>query len=69
LIARTHFELAKYSEAEEVFKRIRQLHPYQIEGMDLYGTCLWQLKKKVHLSSLSSTLKDIAPEFAETWLL
>jgi anaphase-promoting complex subunit 3 len=68
LIARAHFELAKYSEAEEVFKRIRQLHPYQIEGMDLYGTCLWQLKKKVDLSSLSSTLKDVEPDCAETLL-
>lgn len=35
----------KYSEAEKVWKELREVEPYRLEGMDYYSSCLWHLRK------------------------
>lgn len=35
--------------------------------MDIYGTCLWHLKKKVILCSLGKELEHLYPRAPQTW--
>lgn len=39
-----------------MFEKIRLKDPLNISGMDVYGTCLWHLKKEVELNHLSKDL-------------
>lgn len=37
--------------------------------MDLYGTCLWHMKKKVELSALGKELEELDKFAPQTWYL
>jgi anaphase-promoting complex subunit 3 len=46
---------------------MREVDPNRIDGLAYYGTTLWQLKKKVHLSALGKQLKESNEKAPETW--
>jgi anaphase-promoting complex subunit 3 len=54
--ARAFFEDHNYMAAERVYRRLGELQPYRMEGMDIYSTTLWHLKRPVQLSHLAYRL-------------
>ena len=66
-IGKVYFELHDYQNAEKVYLKLRQLHPYHLEGLEYYSTVLWHLQKEITLSSLSQELTDYDKLAPETW--
>jgi anaphase-promoting complex subunit 3 len=52
-VGRAHFEKVDYHEAERVFELARRKDPTRLEGMEVFSTVLWHLKKEVELSFLA----------------
>ncbi|KAL3673595.1 hypothetical protein V7S43_001297 [Phytophthora oleae] len=66
-IGRAHFEMADYMRAQEVFCALHRAEPYRMEGLDLYSTTLWHLKKEVELSYLAQQATDFDKLSCEAW--
>ncbi|KAI8910285.1 hypothetical protein EDD86DRAFT_205012 [Gorgonomyces haynaldii] len=66
MLAKSYFETGNYTDAEAVFRKIRRTDVYRAEDMDLYGTCLWHLKKAVDISHLAKEMQQFAPNRPET---
>ena len=63
-----HFRCAKYNEAARVFRKLYELHPHTVEGVDIFSTVLWQLKNEKELSLLARRAVELAPSCAEPWI-
>jgi anaphase-promoting complex subunit 3 len=63
-----HFRCAKYQEAARLFRRLYDLHPHTVRGVDTFSTVLWQLKDEKALNQLSRRAVALAPSRAETWI-
>ncbi|KAF2807103.1 TPR-like protein [Mytilinidion resinicola] len=55
-IGKAHYERSAYTEAEEVFARIKKIAPSRMDDMEVYSNVLWQLKKETDLAYLSHEL-------------
>lgn len=66
-IARCHFELGDYEDAAKGYEMVQQMQPYRLEGMEIYSTCLWHLKKQYELTYLSQTTHEMNKHAPETW--
>ncbi|KAK9717260.1 anaphase-promoting complex subunit cdc27 [Basidiobolus ranarum] len=66
-VAKAHFELAEYKEANAIFQRIRSSDPHYTEGMEIYSTVLWHLRNEVDLSILAHDLSDSDRDAPQTW--
>ena len=66
-IGKVHFELHEYQKSENTYLKLRQLHPYHLEGLEYYSTVLWHLQKEITLSSLSQELTEYDKLAPETW--
>ncbi|KAE8910894.1 Cell division cycle protein 27 [Phytophthora fragariae] len=66
-IGRAHFEMADYVRAHEVFCTLHRSEPHRMEGLDLYSTTLWHLKKEVELSYLAQQATDFDKLSCEAW--
>ena len=53
LMGRCHYEMVEYVEAERYFQWSRRLSPDRLEGLEVYSTVLWHLRKHVELSYLA----------------
>jgi len=53
LVGLCHFESAEYAKAEQVFQQVWRREPLRVEGLELYSSALWQLKKEVALGVLA----------------
>jgi len=58
-VGRSHFEMAQYEDAEAAFERIQQSEPYRLDGLEIYSTILWHLKKDKKLSYLAQHMSEI----------
>ncbi|KAK9245848.1 hypothetical protein V1506DRAFT_226669 [Lipomyces tetrasporus] len=67
-LGRAYFEIVRYKESEEVFKRLRAVDPMRLEDMEVYSTLLWHLRRDVELSFLAHELADIDRNSAQTWI-
>ncbi|KAM3134490.1 hypothetical protein pb186bvf_013456 [Paramecium bursaria] len=67
-IARSLMDQVKYSEAEKVWKELREVEPYRLEGMDYYSSCLWHLRKQVDLTYLAHGCMQTSTNAPETWV-
>ncbi|KAF1380282.1 hypothetical protein PFLUV_G00185210, partial [Perca fluviatilis] len=45
-IGRAYFELAEYTQAERLFSEVRRIESYRVEGMEIYSTTLWHLRRR-----------------------
>ena len=52
-IGQAHFEMVDYHAAEKTFQQLRLLDPCRLEGLEVYSTVLWHMKKEVELSGLA----------------
>ncbi|KAG4063873.1 Cell division cycle protein 27 A [Phytophthora cactorum] len=66
-IGRAYFEMADYVRAQEVFCASHRAEPHRMEGLDLYSTTLWHLKKEVELSYLAQQATDFDKLSCEAW--
>ena len=66
-IGRAHFEQAAYAEAEKFFRKMRVLAPSRLEGMEMYSTILWHLKREADLSFLAHELVDSSWHSPQAW--
>ena len=66
-IGRAHFEMADYARAQDVFCALHRVEPHRMEGLDIYSTTLWHLKKDVELSYLAQQATDFDKLSCEAW--
>jgi len=66
-MAKAHYELAGYAEAEKFFRRLRMLAPTRHEDMEFYSTVLWQLRKGTELSFLAHELTESVWDSPQAW--
>ena len=68
-VGKAHFELSDYAEAARHFDWARRADPTRLEGMEVYSTVLWHLKREAELAFLAHealALDRLAPE---TWCI
>ena len=67
LVGRAYAEMVNYPEARRAFEWSRSVCPHRLDGMEVYSTVLWHLKKEIELSYLAQecvALDRLAPQ---TW--
>ncbi|KAH9880991.1 hypothetical protein J1614_001484 [Plenodomus biglobosus] len=57
-IGKAYYERAQYAEAENTFRRLRDIAPSHMEHMEVYSNTLWQRKEEVTLGHLAHSLMD-----------
>eukprot|EP00879_Flechtneria_rotunda_P032571 GHRR01035799.1.p1 GENE.GHRR01035799.1~~GHRR01035799.1.p1 ORF type:complete len:408 (+),score=197.72 GHRR01035799.1:218-1441(+) len=67
LMARCLYELVDYSRAAEAFEAARAADPLSLEGMELYSTALWHLKRDVELAHLAQHVLAVDRLAPEAW--
>eukprot|EP00347_Sterkiella_histriomuscorum_P021758 403332866 len=66
-VGKCYFEMSKYTEAEKFYKKVLNVEPYRLEGLEYYSTCLWHLRKQVDLCYLSNHALEKSLFAPETW--
>lgn len=66
-IGTAYFEIAEYHLAEQKFTELRRLDKYHMNGMVIFSTLLWFLKKEGSLSSLALDLVELDRLSPEAW--
>ena len=51
-LARCYFDDHKYQDALDIYKRIQQIEPHRLMGLEYYSTCLWRLEDSITLSGI-----------------
>ncbi|BGO97485.1 putative 20S cyclosome subunit BimA/Nuc2/Cdc27 [Rhodotorula toruloides ATCC 204091] len=67
-LAKAHFEMLSYDKAEKAFRQARHVAPYLVDGMELYSTTLWHLRKSTELSFLAQELMVADPRHPASWI-
>lgn len=67
LVGRAHAEMVDYPEAERAFAWARSVCPHRLDGMEVYSTVLWHLKKEVALSHLAQEAVALDRLSPQTW--
>ena len=62
-------QMVDYAEAERAFEWCRRVDPARLEGLDIYSTVLWHLKKEVDLSYLAQEMVALNRLAPQTWLV
>jgi tetratricopeptide (TPR) repeat protein len=58
-VGKSYFEMAQYESAERAFENATRLEPYRLEGLEVYSTILWHLKRDTRLSHLAHHMSQI----------
>eukprot|EP00955_Chlamydomonas_euryale_P069000 360298-Chlamydomonas_euryale.AAC.4 len=56
-----------YRASASAFESARQLDPHRVEGMDMYSTVLWHLKRSVDLSYLAQEMQAVDRMAPQVW--
>ncbi|GAA5978695.1 hypothetical protein JCM10908_004450 [Rhodotorula pacifica] len=67
-LANAHFDAMQYDEAARAFEQVRRCAPHRLDGMAVYSTSLWHLRRATALSLLAQELLAVAPEHATAWI-
>ncbi|KAK3825732.1 MAG: hypothetical protein J3Q66DRAFT_328462 [Benniella sp.] len=67
-LAKCKFETQDYASAARYFEHARELEPNLQRDMEIYSSCLWQLKKEMALSTLAKELKDADHQSPQAWV-
>lgn len=68
-MGKAYFELVDFSNALRVFEELRKIAPYRMEGMAIYSTILWHLRKDAELSFLSQEALELDKTCCESWCI
>lgn len=52
-IGQAYYEMVDYPAAEKIFQQVRLIDPCRLQGLEIYSTVLWHMKKEVELSNLA----------------
>jgi len=66
-VATAHFNMAHHKEAEAAFRRCRKLEPHRVQGMEVYSTVLWFLKREHELCFLAQEMAALDRLAPQTW--
>merc|ERR1712070_1104616 len=66
-MGRAHYEMVNYPEAERAFEWARRIDPTRLEGLEVFSTVLWHLKKEVELSFLAQEAVAIDRLSPQAW--
>ena len=58
-VGRTHFEAVEYRSAAAAFEAARALDGQRVEGMELYSTVLWHLRRESELAHLVQEVQSV----------
>ena len=58
-LGRAYFEQAEYGKAHTVFEEMRSVDPGRIEGLEIFSTVLWHLRKEVDLCYLAQQAMEL----------
>lgn len=65
-VGRAYFEMIEYSKARDVFDQVRLIEPQRLQGMEVFSTTLWHLRRETDLSFLGQELSEINKNAPET---
>ncbi|GJN88792.1 hypothetical protein Rhopal_001762-T1 [Rhodotorula paludigena] len=68
MLAKAHYEMLNYAQAEKAFQQARQVAPYLVDGMELYSTALWHLRSSTALSFLAQELVALDAHHPSSWI-
>lgn len=66
-VGRAYFEMVDYAEAQIAFQQARKIDPNRVEGMEIYSTILWHLRRDSELSYLAHELVEIDKLAPQSW--
>ncbi|KAL0258147.1 anaphase-promoting complex subunit cdc27 [Diplodia seriata] len=66
-MGRAQYEQAKYSEAAELFEKVKRIAPSRMEDMEVYSTVLWHLKGETDLAYLAHELIETDRLSPQAW--
>jgi anaphase-promoting complex subunit 3 len=61
-------ELGEHAAAAREFEAARRAAPWRLEGMEVFSTVLWHLKRETELALLAHALAAVEREAPETWV-
>ena len=67
LVGRAYAEMVNYPEARRAFEWSRSVCPHRLDGMEVYSTVLWHLKKEIELSYLAQECVSLDRLAPQTW--
>jgi len=68
-IGQTYYEMVDYQSAERIFQQLRQIDPCRLEGLEVYSTVLWHMKKEVELSNLAQEAVSLDRHSPIAWCI
>lgn len=66
-MGRAQYEQARYSEAAEVFEKVKRIAPSRMEDMEVYSTVLWHTKSETDLAYLAHELIEADRLSPQAW--
>ena len=66
-VGRTHFEAVEYRSAAAAFEAARALDGQRVEGMELYSTVLWHLRRESELAHLVQEVQSVDRLSPQVW--
>ncbi len=58
-VGRTHFEAVEYRSAAAAYEAARTLDRQRVEGMELYSTVLWHMRRECELAHLAQEVQAV----------
>lgn len=68
-IGRAFFEMVDYAQSAVAYEWAHQVDPHRLEGMEVYSTVLWHLKREVDLSHLAQMAISLDRRSAHAWAI
>jgi anaphase-promoting complex subunit 3 len=68
-VALAQAEMVNYQQAHAVFEQMRIIAPDRLEGLEVYSTVLWHLKKEAELSCLAQDAVSLDRWAPQTWCI
>lgn len=68
-VGQAYFEMVDYPSAEKAFQQLRLLDPFRLEGLEIYSTVLWHMKKEVELSNLAQDSISLDRHSPVSWCI
>ena len=66
-VGRCRLEMGEHAEAADAFAWSRKVAPARLEGLELYSTALWHLRKEVDLSALAQSATELERRSPQAW--
>ncbi|KAB2578496.1 Protein bimA [Lasiodiplodia theobromae] len=66
-MGRAQYEQARYSEAADLFEKVKRIAPSRMEDMEVYSTVLWHLKGETDLAYLAHELIETDRLSPQAW--